>query len=311
MDKIIVESAENANLVTHSGVFHTDEICATALLSAISDVSLFKICRTRDRHALNQARGNFDTVVVDVGGEYSPMSNKFDHHQGGELPKYENAIPYSSFGMVFEKYGEDYITTVLRHNYPNIYFGTDTVDKVLEKFTEEVVQPIDAWDNGVKGTQRPAIVEILSAYNPSWANEAVNAESYGFLAALQVASEYIANKVISIAGIVFAEVHVNVAYHRNGMVVLDRFVPWQAYAWEEDLVFVFPNKDKNWTVQCCPVASGSRDLKVTHPKGWAHELPQDAIFVHKGLFLSVWKSKEAAIAAAKAIVATHNPDVLV
>lgn len=114
-------------LITHNGSFHADDLFATAVLSILNNGNI-KIIRTRDPKIFE--KGDY---VYDVGGENDPERNKFDHHQRGGGGVRENGIPYSSFGLVWKKFGEQ------------ICGGREIRDKIDAK----IVQPIDASDNGV------------------------------------------------------------------------------------------------------------------------------------------------------------------
>src|SRR3989338_10239311 len=99
-------------LITHNGSFHTDDIFAAATLSLLLEKKgePFEIIRTRDEEIIKSA-----DYVFDVGGIYEREKNRFDHHQPGgagrrvlsgvEGEKF--GIEYSSFGLVWEKFGVD------------------------------------------------------------------------------------------------------------------------------------------------------------------------------------------------------------
>lgn len=126
-------------LVTHPGGFHADDLFATAVLSIVLDGNI-KIIRTRAPETI--AKADF---VYDVGGIYDPDTNRFDHHQKDGAGKRENGIPYSSFGVIWKKYGEQICGSKE---------VTDHVDK-------KVVQPIDASDNGVD-ISKPVFPDVFS-----------------------------------------------------------------------------------------------------------------------------------------------------
>jgi len=85
-------------IVTHDGNFHADDVFSIAALKHI--FPSFKLIRTRDLELIAKA-----DIVVDVGGEYDPDTDRFDHHQRGGAGERENGIPYSSFGLIWQKYG--------------------------------------------------------------------------------------------------------------------------------------------------------------------------------------------------------------
>src|SRR3989344_2504806 len=92
-------------LITHNGSFHTDDIFAAATLSVLLERKgeTYEIIRTRDEEIIKT--GDY---VFDVGGIYDKEKNRFDHHQVGGAGKSESGIEYSSFGLVWEKFGEEF-----------------------------------------------------------------------------------------------------------------------------------------------------------------------------------------------------------
>ena len=142
--------------VTHNGAFHTDDLFATATLSILNNGNI-KIIRTRDQRIMKT--GDY---VYDVGGEYDPKSNLFDHHQKGGAGNRENGIPYSSFGLIWKEYGEKICGSL------DVAFEID----------KKIVQPIDAIDNGIdvtttiyKDVESYTINNITKAFYPTWDEE--------------------------------------------------------------------------------------------------------------------------------------------
>ena len=85
-------------VVTHNGNFHADDVFSIAVLKHV--YPSFNLVRTRDKALMDSA-----DIVIDVGGQYDPDAGRFDHHQRGGAGERENGIPYSSFGLVWQKYG--------------------------------------------------------------------------------------------------------------------------------------------------------------------------------------------------------------
>ncbi len=63
-------------IATHNGKFHADEVFAISLLRRLERFAEAEIIRTRDTELLKTA-----DVVVDVGGQYDPATDRYDHHQ--------------------------------------------------------------------------------------------------------------------------------------------------------------------------------------------------------------------------------------
>jgi uncharacterized UPF0160 family protein len=137
-------------IVTHNAKFHTDDVFATATLLIALEKKNCKILRTRDESII--AQGDY---VVDVGNVYDKEKNRFDHHQMGGAGERKNAIPYASFGLVWEKFGE-------------LVSGSNSNKEQIDGF---LVQPVDALDNG-KDFIKPLIDDLL----PFDVNSIVNLE---------------------------------------------------------------------------------------------------------------------------------------
>jgi uncharacterized UPF0160 family protein len=125
-------------IVTHNGQFHADEVVAIMMLREVFTDT--KIIRSRDPDVISDGQ-----IVVDVGSIYDPMNNKFDHHQKGCNESMDNKkkIPMSSAGMVYKKYGKDFIKSI---------YAIDSVEDLMsiyDQFYYQFIQEIDAIDNGL------------------------------------------------------------------------------------------------------------------------------------------------------------------
>ena len=109
-------------LVTHGANFHPDDVfaVATALLyygvdktglskflpgyaelKAKHSGEFVRVVRTLDKKVMDKA-----TVLMDIGREYDEKRNRFDHHQEGHAGVRQNNIHYSSFGLLWQEYGD-------------------------------------------------------------------------------------------------------------------------------------------------------------------------------------------------------------
>ena len=123
-----------------------------ALLSVLYNKKI-KVIRTREKKIL--AKADF---VLDVGGEYNPDKDRFDHHQQGGAGKRDNKISYSTFGLLWKKYGEEVC-------------GSKEIADVLDK---KLVQVIDADDNGfnlyqttVEGVYPFLLTDVIYSMRPT------------------------------------------------------------------------------------------------------------------------------------------------
>lgn len=76
---------------THAGMFHADDVFATALIKMINPS--IKICRVFN------VPDNAE-FAYDIGG------GKYDHHQQDAEVR-ENGVPYASFGLLWRELGKE------------------------------------------------------------------------------------------------------------------------------------------------------------------------------------------------------------
>ena len=139
---------------THGGVFHADDVFATALLLYIKPD--LEICRGY------QVPEDFDGLVYDIG------FGKYDHHQENRRVR-KNGVPYAAFGLLWEEFGSEILG-----------------EKEARKFDEDFVQPMDLADN----TGLEHLLSLLIAdRNPSW-KERMWIKTNGFLKRSLLQKEY-------------------------------------------------------------------------------------------------------------------------
>lgn len=290
---------KNKLLVTHNGTFHADDIFATATLSIMLDGNI-KVVRTRDTAII--AKADF---VYDVGGEYNPDQNIFDHHQKGGAGTRDNGIPYAAFGLVWKKFGEQIC-------------GSKVVADQIEK---RLVQPIDANDNGINlftvdGEVAPFLIQdLFFLFRPSWKEE--QDFDSAFNQAVEIAIKIITREIKKTSDYLEAENFAQDAYNKSTnkeIIVIDGPYPWHEVlgSHPEPLYAVFPKLD-TWRVECVRKEKYSFENRKPLPAEWAglrdEKLAEitgvkDATFCHNGRFMAVSKTKEGALALAnKALLA--------
>ena len=98
----ITNNIHEAKLITHSATFHPDDVFSTAFLLRLFPGS--KVIRVNKVTEVND-----EQIVYDIG------FGKFDHH--GPDAKWRNSkIKYSSFGLLWEYYGKDYLKQFRKRN---------------------------------------------------------------------------------------------------------------------------------------------------------------------------------------------------
>jgi len=266
-------------IATHSGNFHADDVFSIAALKAI--FPSFKLIRTRDEALISKA-----DIVVDVGGEYDPEKGRFDHHQRGGAGARENGIPFSSFGLIWQKYGVE----ICQGN-----------TEVAESVDAGLVSTIDAIDCGygdgvAKGI---SLSQTISMFNPTWREETHFDE--GFNEAVEFASRVLTRFIASANGGINARDLVAKAIENAEdprVIVLKQYTPWKTTVHnlsKEALYIVYPSDTGQWRIQAVPVELGSFEDRKSLPKSWAglsgKALQEetgisDAMFCHNGLFIA-------------------------
>lgn len=266
-------------IATHNGSFHADDVFSVAALKCIFPT--FKLIRTRDLKIIEKA-----DIVLDVGGIYDPDTGRFDHHQRGGAGERENGIPYSSFGLIWKKYGLEIC---------------DGDSEVAHSVDSGLVSTIDAIDCGhVEGVaQGISLSQTISMFNPTWQEEsdfdACFDEAVTFAA--RILARFIASAKGGIsARSIVAEAIENAEDPR--VIVLKQYTPWKRTVHslsEEALYVVYPSDTGQWRIQTVPAELGSFEDRKSLPKAWAglsdQELQEvtgieDAMFCHNGLFIA-------------------------
>jgi uncharacterized UPF0160 family protein len=282
-------------VVTHNGNFHADDVFSIAALKSI--IPSFKLIRTRDLEIIAKA-----DIVVDVGGEYDADTDRFDHHQRGGAGERENGIPYSSFGIIWQKYGVE------------ICQGNEDVAKAVDK---GLVSTIDAIDCGhVEGVYDGiSLSQTIGMFNPTWQEDSHFDDCFD--EAVDFASRVLTRIIASANGGISAKAIVAKAIDKAEdprVIVLEKYTPWKRTVHalsEEALYVVYPSQTGEWRIQTVPVELGSFEDRKSLPKQWAglsdNELQEvtdidDAMFCHNGLFIAGAESFESTMKMASIAV---------
>ena len=291
----IVGVVGEAFFLTHSGVFHADEVMATAILSAVGPVALARVNKVPEGTA---------AFVYDVGG------GKYDHHQKGGGGSRENGVPFSSAGMIWRDFGKALVSC----------------DQAWAFVDQELIQGIDSIDNGVYpvvdyAAKAATISSLISGFNPEWDSEEASDEA--FLKAVAFAQGVLARAIASAEAKARAKALVDEAIRasENRVVILPRFAPWQEYILssaskkaEEALFVVFPSNRGGYNVQSIPDRLGSFGNRKALPEAWRGLPPEglrkvcgvaDATFVHAAGFIGGAETLEGALEMAKKAIANE------
>ncbi len=283
-------------IVTHSGSFHTDDVFAVAtLLLKYPDA---EVIRSRDKEVVESA-----DIVVDVGLEYDPKRNRFDHHQPGGAGLRGNGIPYASFGLVWKEFGESLA-------------GADAAAVIEEK----LVMPIDAPDNGVSTYEqifenvRPyTIVDFIYSYFFNGYVKSSEQMYETFMKVVGVAKDLLEREIEKsqerVGGMKKVREIVETLPDKR-IVVLESDLPWEPVLVPipESIYVIYPRREGNWGVKGVPSVIKGFERKKLLPESWAgkefEDLVQetgvsDAMFCHRNRFMAGAATKEGAIKLAE------------
>ena len=292
---LIISNINEADLITHNGTFHSDEVFSTVILSNIIEKNTIKICRTNN--VINSANG----IVYDVGG------GKYDHHQVGGNGERENGIKYSSFGLIWKDFGRKYLE---KH-------CVKCIENVWKSIDEKIVQTVDAIDNGQleninqHGFEILTIPNLISVYNSNW-DEEDNQDKY-FMEAVDFAENILNKIIVDEDSKEKARTLVENAIEESveNIMILDKFLPWKECLLQstnpkaEKILFViFPSNRGGYNICSVPNEIGSFKSRKLFPKEWAgldgkklQELTgvNTATFCHNGRFICCTQTKNDAI----------------
>lgn len=278
-------------IVTHDGNYHADEVFATAILLSIYPQA--EVIRTRDEETIQKA-----DIVIDVGYEYDHEKKRYDHHQAQGAGERENGIPYSACGLVWKHYAEQ------------LAGSKETAQAIDEK----LIQNIDAIDNGIayppnEHDNKPyTITAVIESLKPVY--DEGHSPQEAFEEAVQLAKRILRREIIIAQA---QEKAAKIVKQRleeqqdKQYLILEEHLPWKKTVIEESdkLFVVFQKSDGGWAISTVPVERGNFKARKDLPEAWAGLQGealveasgiQGAQFCHRGRFLAVAQTKEAAIA---------------
>lgn len=220
---------------THGGVFHGDDVFATALLQILNPT-------------LEIQRGfvvpeNFDGIVYDIG------FGEFDHHQENRRVR-DNGIPYAAFGLLWEAYGS---------------LLMDEED--AKKFDENFIQPLDNSDNT---GEKNELALIISDFNATWKNRQENSMEE-FFQAVSFAKNILNNRFEQIKAIREAKVIVEEQMRQcSGKVLyLEQVVPWKSTVSGSEFCYViYQSQRGGYNIQAVPDSEDKTKLVKPFPMQW-------------------------------------------
>jgi uncharacterized UPF0160 family protein len=288
---------------THNGHFHADEALAVYMLRLLPTYHSSTLIRTRDPNLLQTCH-----TVVDVGGEYEPSTNRYDHHQRTFNTTFPNrATKLSSAGLVYLHFGKAIIAQHL-----GLLEDSEQVQVIWEKLYESFIEALDAHDNGISVYDPKAIAAaavekkfsdggftlgaMVSRLNPNWNDptpsdpvEAQKVEDEKFLlASTRIGEEfsrdldYYTRSWLPARDVVHKAYAQRLEHDSKGRILVfeGQSVPWKDHLYtleEKDggkakvLYVLYPEKptpDAKWRVQAVPISKDSFESRKPLPEAW-------------------------------------------
>jgi uncharacterized UPF0160 family protein len=233
---------------------------------------------------------------------YNAQEKRFDHHQNG-VPKRDNGIPYSAFGLLWKEFGV-------------AIAGSKEVCEYIEK---KLVQPIDAADNHVtvchpmhNEVSAFEFYDVIDVLKPVWGST----ENFDtqFLVAVEFARTLLKRLVAHGVANQAMQTLIQKQYEADAQKAVLEFtesIPRYALvAYEEVQVIVTPvtaDDVDHWMAAVVPVHARSFQNRAIFPETWAglvyDELEsisgiKGAVFCHKERYIFIAETKAAALKAA-------------
>ena len=292
----ITKNVTEANLVTHTSSFHPDDVFSTMFLSKFVENPI--VCRTGD-----PSKARKDAIIYDIG------FGKFDHH-GPDAKKRTETIKYCSFGLLWEKYGKDYLRSL----------NPVDVDLLWEAIDKKLVMQIDAIDNGVFPEIKADFYltdldKIIDLFNEAWNEDVDNDEQ--FLIAVSIAEAIFDRLIFKENALLVAKTKVEESINKvkDNILFLDEYMPYEEALWEsknpkadEVKVIILPSKRGGYSIKPRTISKDSKELAYNFSKEYLglhdEELAKvsnikTARFVHSSGFLACANTLEDAVLLAE------------
>lgn len=297
--------------ITHAGIFHADDILATAIVRWIYGEGT-PVAR---REPTSEEMADHEVVIADVGGAHVSGANNYDHHQRGGAGTRTNGVPYAAAGLLWQAVKDTFI---------KMWVGPDPA-AVWAHVDRHLIQPVDAWDTGwVKpdpaGQPVLHLSQVVAAMN---SRTATGDRDPSFWKAVRFMDGVLGAAIHTATEAVEAREAVMAAPRDGAVLVLEEFVPWQNAInkrpdVDELLYVVYPSARGGWNLQAVPKEPGSRESKRLLPEAWRGRTPEEldgmgvygATFCHPAGFIMGARTAYMATQAGNQAAKWPEPGVL-
>ena len=291
----ITKDINEANMITHGGKFHPDDVFSTVFMSRVIENPI--VYRTTD-----QGIKKDDVLIYDIG------FGKFDHHGPDALYRDNPRLKYCSFGLLWKEYGRKYLDSI------------ESVDRdeLFKRIDEDLIMQIDGIDNGVfPSIKAPYKLKdldyIIDLFNNSWLDDTDN--DIRFMEALDVANKIFDRFIVREEALIVAKKKVldSISKCDDGILILDNYLPYEEGLWSDNnskniKVIIMPSNRGGYNIKPVTISKDSHELAYSFSKEFLglhdEELVnvsgiKSAKFVHISGFIACTGTLEDAILMAK------------
>lgn len=291
----------NKLAITHSGLFHPDELTAIGIYEIATGETL-DVVRTRDIDKFSLA-----DLVFDIGEKYD-KEKYFDHHQETGVPRYRNGILYSTVGLILDNFLEN--KKLIKYLLNNGLYAVQAIDNGQKFFNLK-----DRTKEKV--TNLPNPFSFVRKLNATW-EEGIfsDIQKKNFDNARKIVKDILVNMVKHYEAnekakeIISATIN-NYSHLKLDYIIFDQYVPYEKevikfndeHFTEEDkkniIKFcIFKNEQDEWNVFAIQknTIPGDFDAWCSLDKDKCEKLPGFK-FCHKFAFCAVFDNKESAVKA--------------
>lgn len=261
--------SELQEVYTHGGKFHADDVCTVALLRFFGfNGKVNRVFKISDELQESGA------LIFDIG------NGEFDHHSKDNLETYEDGCPMAAFGKVAR----------------NIRVDGVEIEKLFPGFTNEIAKPIEAHDNGYSSDDicQSYFAKMCNAFVPCW-NEETNMD-IAFESAVDACYEILRRQLIHLSAIKQGETEIKNAKVIDGVIILEKYVPWQDHIGDDIKGAIFPSIRGGFNLQVAPDKNAPAGTLANKAKlNFTEEQKALCTFVHPAGFLCATNTLEDAI----------------
>jgi len=298
-----IKENKKITIQTHDGKFHADDVASVSLLLNYFSNKGYDINLIRSRH-----KNKKSDIYVDVGGEYDPSKNKYDHHHCTVTFNDKTYNPLSSVGMIWKHFGKEILELFLKSKRNE--YNEKCIEDLYNEIYFKLIQDIDSNDNGFRNDKKwshLSFPSIISSINSDSRNKGDQDEN--FKIAVSLCSTIFEIKFTDIIKKYYSHIE-DIEYtsrllkeHRNKeYLVVPEYIPTIFKCLNKldpnyQIKFLVFCNEENFTIRT-RYKEPFQSIKNLCPEDMLKQTLNDSdelIFIHKNLFIAKTTTLETAL----------------